>query len=230
MDKRQEVYYLNSDLTNAKDCYDLVICNIKNNNDKIEISQIQIYSLIAQNKMLEALNLGLDIVAQSGVELPKEDDLFIYYPRLFTLYESEKIHDFIKSTQITGVNTIHIIDILNAIMSPAYLASPVMYPKICYAAIKLCLENEICAASANVFSVHALLLCGFFDKFKEGYAFSKLSQNIVEKFETKEYSCKVEMISNACVAHWNKPLKETLEPMKKSILIGIDNGHIENSC
>ncbi len=225
-----EVYYLNLDFKNAKDCYDLVIDNIKKNNDKIEISQIQIYSLIAQNKMLEALNLGLDIVAQSGVELPEEDDLFTYYPRLFTLYEREEIHDFIKLPQITDVNTIHIIDILNAIMSPAYLASPVTYPKICYVAIKLCLENGICAASANVFSVHALLLCGFFDKFEEGYEFSKLSQNIVEKFETKEYSCKVEMISNACVVHWNKPLRETLEPMKKSILIGIDNGDIEYAC
>jgi len=225
-----EVYYLNLDFKKAKDCYTLVVKNAKNNNDKIEISQIQIYSLIAQNSMNEALELGLEIVEKFGINLPEEDDLFEYYPRLFSTYENELIEDFIKLPKIKDVNTLHIIDILNAIMSPAYLCSPVTYPKICYVAVKLSLENGICAASANVFSVHALLLCGFFDKFEQGYEFSKLSQDIVEIFGTKEYSCKVEMIANACVVHWNKPLINTLEPMKKSILTGIDNGDVEYAC
>jgi len=222
-----EVYYLNLDFKKAKECYTLVSKNAKTIEDKIEIVQIQIYSLIAQNKMQEALDLGLDIIKQFGIMLPSEDDLFVYYPELLSLYKGKSIGDFIHLPKLEDKNALHIVDILNSIMSPAYLASPVTYPKICYAAVKLCLEKGICAASANVFSVHALLLCGFFDKFKQGHEFSQLSQDIVGKFGTNKYSCKVEMISNACVVHWNKPLKQTLEPMKKSILVGIDNGDIE---
>ena len=211
-----EVYYLNLDFKKAKECYALIIKNAKTPNDRIEISQIQIYSLVAQNKMKEALDLGLDIVKEFGVKLPSEDDLFVYYPRLFELSKNKSIVGFINLPELKDTNTLNIIDILNAIMSPAYLASPSTYPKICYMAVKLCLENGISSASANVFSVHALLLCGFFDKFEEGYEFSKLSQNIVNKFNTNEYSCKVDMISNACVVHWNKPIKDTLETNEKN--------------
>jgi diguanylate cyclase (GGDEF)-like protein len=225
-----EVYYLNSDFKNAKICFKKVKKNVIYSKDAIEICQIQIYSLNAQNKMEESLNLGLDILNQFEIVLPKEDDINVYYPTLFTMYDSDNIDELVNFNDNGSAEQINILNILNSIMSPAYLAKPILYPKICYMAVKMCIENGICAASANVFSVHALLLCGCFNKYEEGFAFSKLSQKIVEKSESTKYSCKVEMISNACVVHWNKNINETLGPLKKSILIGIDNGDLEYSC
>lgn len=225
-----EAYYLNSDFTNAKICFEKVKLNASSVNDTIEISQIQIYSLNAQNKMEESLILGLDILGKFGIILPKEDDINVYYPTLFNMYDSDNIEELVNFNDNGSIEQISILNILNSIMSPAYLVKPILYPKICYMAVKMCIENGICSASANVFSVHALLLCGCFNKYEEGFAFSKLSQKIVEKSESTKYSCKVEMISNACVVHWNKNINETLEPLKKSILIGIDNGDVEYSC
>ena len=225
-----EVYYLNLNFTYAEKCFKEVLKNAQQLDDTIEICQIQIYSLIAQNKMQESLDLGLDVLNKIGIHLPKEDDMMVYYPSLFSSYNDKKISDLIHLNTLKNSEMLNALDILNSIMAPAYLAAPVLYPKICYVAVKLCIKNGICAASANVFSVHALLLCGFFNQYNQGFAFSKLSQKIVSKFNAKEYSCKVEMISNACVTHWNKPIRNTLQPLKKSILIGIDNGDLEYSC
>lgn len=199
-------------------------------NDKIKISQIQIFSLIAQNKMSEALELGLDIINEFGIYLPFEDDINIYYPELFKLYENKEIDSLLDLCDLKDQNKIDILEILNSIMAPAYLSAPHIYPKICFAAVKLCILNGNCKASANVYAVHSLLLCGFFQEYSNGSLFAQLSLDILSKYNTKADSAKVEMISNACVFHWNKHISNSLENLKSAVVNGLDIGDFEYAC
>lgn len=225
-----ECYYLNLDFENAHNYFNLTLKNCVKINDKIKISQIQIYSLIAQNKMSQALKLGLDILEDFGSPLPLEDDINIYYPKLFSLYDENNISSLEELPELKDQNKLDILDILNSIMAPAYLSAPHIYPKICYLAIKLCITYGNCKASANVYAVHSLLLCGFFAKYKNGLDFANLALKIVSKYNATIFESKVEMISNACVFHWNKHIKYSLEGLKRAVISGLNSGDFEYAC
>ncbi|MEA3290031.1 MAG: response regulator [Campylobacterota bacterium] len=225
-----EVYYLNLEFEKAKELFDDTFKNAKTINDKIKIIQIEIFSLIAQNRSKEALNLGLDILSKYGIELPEDDDFSTYYPKLFELYDPKDVNSLKQLPKMEDKEKLNIIDILNSIMAPAYLNAPPLYPKICYVAIDMCIRYGNSAASTNVYAVHALLLSAFFNEFKQAKDFAKLAQELIDIYDAKAYIAKVNMIANACVYHWSSDLDTTLQPLKDTVILGIDVGDFEYAC
>lgn len=224
-----EVYFLNLDFDKANSYFEETIKYVKSLEDKIKISQIEIYSLIAQNRMKDALDLGLDIVDQFGIKLPESDDAAEYYPKLFELYDVNNVSELENLKVMTDETKIYIIDILNSIMSPAYLTAPHLYAKICYVAVDQCIKYGNSAGATNVYAVHSLLLSVFGD-YSHSYEFAKLAQKLVEKYDGKRYIAQVEMIANACVAHWSGDIAKTLKPLKHAVMLGIEVGDFEYAC
>ncbi|MBF0203719.1 MAG: AAA family ATPase [Desulfamplus sp.] len=197
---------------------------------KIRLHKIVIHSWIALNKMEEALLKGLEVLGELGIELPEEDNPFVYYPSLEKLYDTSRVSALLELPLITDEISILALDILNTIMSPAYLVSPKYYPKLCYVAVKLCIEKGNCAAATHVYAFHSLLLCGVMSRYREGRDFARLAQTLLEKFDTKAYMARVDMIANACVVHWNAPIEQTLLPLKDAVAKGLEYGDVEHAC
>ena len=225
-----EVYYLNLEFEKAKELFDDTLKKVKTKNDKIKIIQIEIFSLIAQNRSKEALNLGLEILSEYDIELPVDDDFNNYYPKLFELYNTEDVASLKKLPMMKDVEKLNIVDILNSIMAPAYQTAPHLYPKICYIAVDICIRNGNSAATTNVYAVHALLLSAFFNEFNQAKDFADLAQDLIEVYNAKAYIAKVNMLTNACVYHWNSDVKSTLKPLKETIILGIEVGDFEYAC
>lgn len=86
-----EVHYLNLNFDEAAAVFQDTIGHLDDPSDKAAIVQVQILSFIAQNKMAEALELGLETLDEFGIVLPEEDDLSVYYPTLFDLYDTDNV-------------------------------------------------------------------------------------------------------------------------------------------
>lgn len=197
---------------------------------KIRLYQIEIHSWIALNRMEDVLLKGVEVLEELGIKLPEEDNPFVYYPALEKLYDTSRVSDLLELPLMTDEISILALDILNTIMSPAYMVSPRYYPKICYVAVKLCIEKGNCAAATHVYAFHSLLLCGVMSKYKEGRDFAELAQTLAGWFDAKVYMARVEMIANACVAHWNAPVVKTLVPLKNAAAKGLEYGDVEYAC
>ncbi|MBF0301675.1 MAG: AAA family ATPase [Desulfamplus sp.] len=197
---------------------------------KIKLHQILIHSWIALNRMDDALLKGVEVLRELGIELPAEDNPFVYYPALEKMYDISKVSELLELPIMTDEISLLALDIINAVMSPAYMVSPKYYPKICYVAVKLCIEKGNCAAATHVYAFHSLLLCGVMSRYREGIDFARLAQTLTGKFDAKSYMARVEMIANACVAHWNAPVEETLIPLKNAVTTGLEYGDIEHAC
>lgn len=225
-----ESYYLNLQFAEAHNVFEMTLSQTLSIKDRVKLIQIEIFSLIAQNRMNEALELGLDILSQYGIDMPEEDDLSLYYPKLFELYDTSKIEKLAELPALKDQEKLDVLDILNSIMSPAYLTAPHIYPKICFKAIEICIKEGNSAAATNVYAVHALLLSAFFNEFEQAQEFAYLSQTLIEIYDAQAYSAKVDMIANACVSHWNNPLSETLCSLHDTVQKGINIGDFEYAC
>ncbi|MBF0574058.1 MAG: AAA family ATPase, partial [Desulfamplus sp.] len=197
---------------------------------KIKLHQILIHSWISLNKMEAALSKGVEVLKELGIELPGEDNPFVYYPALEKMYDTSNVSALLELPLMVDESSLLALDIINTIISPAYMVSPKYYPKICYVAVKLCIEKGNCAAATQVYAFHSLLLCGVMLRYKEGRDFAKLAQTLANRLDHTAYMTRVEMIANACVAHWNAPIEETLIPLKNAATTGLEYGDIEHAC
>jgi len=213
-----EVEYLNTHYQQAEILALEVLQNAKNILDKTKVYETQIHSLIAQNHMQEALELGLNVLHLLGVSLVDE------LPEIDDIEQLSKLPEMLAEDKLAAMR------ILNAIASPAYLASPDTYPLICYTSIKMCLEHGNSRFAPNAYAVLSLICCGMLEDIEKGYLFSQVAEQVVHDYDAKEIAAKVLLISNACVIHWQQPLENTLEPLHEAIFTALENGDVEYAC
>ncbi|GHE97444.1 ATP-binding hybrid sensor histidine kinase/response regulator [Thalassotalea profundi] len=219
--------YLTQDFEQINEIYQQNQQYLSNKVEKVNLAKIQILALIAQNNMPEALSLGLSILSELGFDLAHQSDIANRYLSLENYYENKPISQFIDLPIMTDEIGLAALDILNTIQTPAYLINPNDFLAVAYTSMKICLSSGISAISSKVFVTHALLLCGAFNKFKDGLAFANLATEISNKFPLPYREIEVEFTRNVSVIHWNKHLKETLAPLEHNFYHGIDVGNIE---
>lgn len=194
--------------------------------DQAKFAKIQVLSLIAQNKMQQAFDLGISIIQTIGVALPSEEEA-LNYLAIEQHYQNIEIDDLCKLAPMTNESQLLALDILNAMHTPAYLLSPVAFMRIAYSSLELCLTAGLSPLSAKVFITHGLLLCGAFSRFEEGLAFATLARKVNQQYPSELIQVEIEFTRNASIIHWTSSLKNTLKPFEHNFYHGIECGSIE---
>jgi len=213
-----EVEYLNTNYHRAETLSEEVIKSANNMLDKARIYETQIHSFIAQNKMQNALELGLDVLHLLGVTLLEESP------------QVKNIEALVELPEMQGEDKLAAMRILNAIASPAYLVSPTTYPMICYTSVKMCMEFGNSRLAPNAYAIMSLICCGMLEDFEQGYRYSQVAEQVMDDYDAKEIEAKILLISNASVNHWHKPLKQSLIPLHNATFKALENGDVEYAC
>lgn len=222
-----QLLYLTLAHSQVDDLFHLLSIKAKTITDKVSIYKIQILSLITQNKMQEALYLGIDILNELNIFLPQDENIGGYYLNVEQYYKKSDIKKLIHLPKMSNEQHLLALDILNAIQTPAYLISPEAFMKVIYASVELCFKSGMCALSGKIFASHALLLCGAFNQFNEGLEFIELAKQINETYTSAIYRIEIDFTANASVIHWNKHIDNALKPLEQNFYQGIECGNVE---
>ena len=224
---RANSFYLCQEYQQCEDVFSLLMANVTTLEESLACCKIQILSLIAQNNMSAAFTLGINVLAQAGIELPTEDNPNNYQKALEKHYQHKQIVDLITLPQMTDKIQLLSLDILNTIQTPAYLIGPIEFMKVAFVSLELCFRSGLSAVSSKVFATYGLLLCGAFNQFQRGLQFAKLAININQKYPQPYSKIEVDFTFNASVLHWNKHIKSTLKPLQQNFYQGIESGNVE---
>jgi predicted ATPase/signal transduction histidine kinase/CheY-like chemotaxis protein/HPt (histidine-containing phosphotransfer) domain-containing protein len=194
--------------------------------DQAQFAKIQVLSLITQNEMQQAYDLGISVIKTLGVSLPDTSEA-LNYLAIEQCYKVDKIIDLIKLPPMADDRQLLAVDILNAIHTPAYLLSPIAFMRIAYISLELCLIAGLSPLSAKIFITHGLLLCGAFSRFEEGLAFAALARTVNQQYPSESIHVEIEFTRNVSIMHWTAPLKDTLKPLEQNFFHGIECGSIE---
>ncbi|MDY7015031.1 MAG: GAF domain-containing protein, partial [Cyanobacteriota bacterium] len=96
--------------------------------------------------------------------------------------------------------------------------------------VALCIDYGNAPLSAYAYGLYGLLLCGVLDDIELGYQFGKLALDVLEKFDAKEIKCRVYNKFYSFILHWKDAAKNTLDPLRETIKVGLDTGEIEFTC
>ncbi|NEO89831.1 MAG: AAA family ATPase [Moorea sp. SIO3G5] len=225
-----EAEYLTVNLERAKHLSKIVLKQAKTFLDKIKVYELQILFYITQNKMNEAIDLGINVLKMLGIAIPteaQEINTEVEKLREELQLEVEEIANLANLPDITDPYQLAAIRILTNASSASYIANPVLWPLIILTTVKLCIKYGHSSWAASAYSWYGALLCGAYLDIDRGYEFGRLSIQLLEKYNALELTAKVGNMFNVFVRPWKEHIRETNTSLIAAIQSGFDNGDIE---
>jgi predicted ATPase/signal transduction histidine kinase len=229
-DDSAELAMLCGDFEAMEQWIETVITQAHSLPEKVNACRIRIQANISQNKLIEAIEIGIQILQQLGVTIPAAPtsaDIQESLEEISDLIGDREIEDFVHLSVMTDANTIAVIQIANSIMGAAYLSGSPLFPLLIVLSVKLSLRHGNIAASASSYACYSMIVCNMQQDVDLAIQFGQLALNLVSKLEAKATKPEVLMILGSGILHRKSHIKETLPLLKEGYTTGLEVGNLE---
>ncbi|BAZ28682.1 multi-sensor signal transduction multi-kinase [Cylindrospermum sp. NIES-4074] len=225
-----EAAFLSGDFEGMQRFVEIVQNHAKTLLDKVKVYEVQIQAYIGQNRLLEAVNIGLQALKLLGVEFaqePNPSDIGQALGDTAAILRGARIEDLIDLPQMTDPYKLAAMRLMSSIFAPAYMAAPELVPLTVCKQVNLSLQYGNASVSPFAYANYGLLLCGVVGDIDSGYQFGQLALTLVSKLNAQEIKAKTLLIVNIFIRPWKDHLRETLEPLGSVYSSGLETGDLE---
>ncbi|MCC5637883.1 AAA family ATPase [Nostoc sp. CHAB 5844] len=215
-----EAEYLNINFARATELTEIALQNTKSLLDQVKIYELKMQICIAQLQMVQAVEIGLQVIEKLGIDLVNitgDESLLIKLPNLVD------IDSFLVMTDPDKLAAMGIFKILCA---PIFMAKPEIFPQIIITMVNLCIEHGNSSLSAFAYGFYGLLLSGI-GKLTEGYHAGHIAVKLLDKFTAKELKAKIYNLFNSNIRTWKEHTKNSVQPLQEAVQSGLEAGDIE---
>jgi predicted ATPase/signal transduction histidine kinase len=224
-----EVAYLSGDFDRMETLASVVESCAKTLLEKVKLYEVQIEAYMAQNKLQEALNTGLPVLKQLGVEFPSEPNLSDIGHALgetASILSGKGTEDLIDLPLMTDPQQIATITILSSLFTPAYIALPPLAPLVVCKQVNLSVQYGNASLSPYAFAIYSYLLCGMGD-IERGYQFGQMALRLLSKLDAKEIQAKTSAMVHSSIQPWKEHFRNSLKPLLSDYTCGLETGELE---
>ncbi len=227
-----EAAYLSGNLEQMEQIAMVVLRSAQTILDKVEIYRIQIAALTANGKMMEAISVGRDALAQLGIELPvtpDKSDLSKSIENIDSQLKGRGIEDLLNLPQVNNSLTEQTLELLCDLLPPTFIAIPDLYPILNGKMMSLSIQFGNAEVSTIAYVSHGLVLSALLDKVDIGYRFGRLAINLLEINNSQQYKGKVLLVFGNWIQHRQECLRAVLLTLKDGYIVSMEAGDLLNS-
>ncbi|BAY08029.1 ATP-binding sensor histidine kinase [Calothrix sp. NIES-2098] len=217
-----ELEYLNTNFQRAAILTETILQRATNLLDRVKAYQLQIQFYMAQNQMIEAINTGLEAIAQLGISLspPNNQNTIANLPRL----EDLETFPVLKDPYILAA-----LKILVTAGGAAFITDPTgtTFPQIILTVVNLCIEHGHSPLAAAGYSCYGMVLCSNLENIDAGYHSGQIAWQILEQFQAKELKSKVYAPFYGFTFHWKQHVRDSISPLQEAIQSALEIGDLE---
>ncbi|MBD2457204.1 AAA family ATPase [Nostoc sp. FACHB-87] len=228
-----EASYVKTDFEQMEQWASVVLQQAKTLLDTIKIQQTRILGANAQGKLLNSLQMGLNLLNSLGIEFPEqptEADIGQTFGITRLLWGDKDPSSFLHHPAMTDPQLVAAMEILTALIPPAYMAAPNLMPLLIFKQVELSIKFGNCPVSVFAYGDYGLILCGVIGDIENGYLFGELALNLREKFQLTSLKTRNLYIVHLCIKHWKAPLSQVLAGLEETYYSGLEIGDIEMGC
>ncbi|MEH2358791.1 trifunctional serine/threonine-protein kinase/ATP-binding protein/sensor histidine kinase [Nostoc sp.] len=225
-----EAAFLSGDFEGMQKFVEIVQNGAKTLLDKIKVYEVQMQAYVGQNRLLEGVNTGLQVLKLLGVEFPQEpnsSDIGQALEETAAILNGLGIEDLIDLPQMSDRYKLAAIRILSSLFAPAYIAAPQLLLLTLCKQVDLSVQYGNASVSPFAYANYGLLLCGIVGDIDSGHQFGQLALTLVSKLNAQEIKAKTLVTVNIFTRHGKEHLRETLEPLVSAYSIGMETGDLE---
>jgi predicted ATPase/signal transduction histidine kinase len=227
-----EAAYSGGKLEKMEEIACVVIRSARTILDKVEIYRIQIAALTANGKMMEAISIGRNSLAQLGVELPIVPDEAETGRVLHSLthqLQSRQIEDLLDLPVMSDLQAQKTIQLLADLVVPIFIAMPGLYPILNFRMVSLSLQFGNTPASALGYVSHGLVMSGFLGDVEMGHRFGNLALKLIARLNSPELKGRILLVFANWIQHRKETITEVMSILKAGYAACMENGDFLNA-
>ena len=224
--------YLNANFARAEQLLEVVLQEAKTLLDRVKVYEVKIQSYISQNKFLEAIQLGIEVLEKLGLSLSKISTNPVILIQEISKRMAEKnkqIEDLAYLPEMTDSYHFATIRILLTVTPAAFITNPTLKSRLLFAMVDLCLTYGNPPLAAGVYVSYGIFLNASGD-IDSGYRFGQLSLRLLEQFNAKNIKATVLQSFNSYIRHWKDHLRETIDSLQEGFNSGLETGNLDYGC
>ena len=198
--------------------------------DQLRAYATLVYLRGAQNRMEEAMSIGLDTLKRLGQSFPKKVtfvNIFVDLMRTKLLLRKRRTSDLLRLPLLKDPEKIAAMQLMNLMLMYAYFVRPELMPFLAFRMVHLTIRSGLCAIASVGFTTYGLVLLGALGEIEEGHRYGRLGLTICDNFESKEWIPRLHLLFYGLLDHWINPLSEGLTPLVEAYRLGLVTGDIE---
>jgi predicted ATPase len=197
--------------------------------DKLGAYKSLIRSMFMQDKLHEAIMIGIDVLKQLGEPLPLKATKFTIAVELLRVkmaLRGKTNQDLLDLPPMRDKFRIESSEILVLMVYCCYLARSPYTALVTFRSVLLTLNYGLHEGSSVAFALYGTILCGMGQDVKAGHRFGQLAISLAEDMHAKLMMPVVYFIVGALINHWTQPVKESLEILEYAGKIGMEVGKV----
>jgi len=226
-----EAAYLSGDLEQMKLLADTVLQKAITVLDRVKVYSILIQAYAGNNQLIEAINTGLTILKQLGIDLPENPtNLELEIGMRETqknLSQFKSIDELIELPEMTDPIKLAAMRLMSRVIHPSYYINILLYQMIVLKKINLSIQYGNCPETAIAYVSYGLILCGDNETIERGYQFGKLAIILLKKLNATFQKATVYSMFCNVIRHWKEPIKTGLKLLLEGYANGLENGNLQ---
>ena len=222
--------YLSGDFITMQDYLDEIVASAKDIFDKVPAYEIQMLAEQAQNRLQSAVKTGLKALRLLKMRFPSRPSMLHVLWAMFqtrALLAGKTDTQLIDLPPMSGSRELACMRILSKLTTFVYLSAPKLAPLIILARLRLCVKYGYAPGASVAYAAYGLVLSSRLRDIEGGMRFGKIAIELLDKTRNNSAKARVLVLYNTFIAPWKTPLGETLAPLRKAHLNGLETGDHE---
>ncbi|WP_036486493.1 AAA family ATPase [Myxosarcina sp. GI1] len=225
-----EVAYLCGKFEDVETWAAIVLQQAKTILDRVKIYEVKIQAFIAHNQLVEAIDTGLQVLQQLGIEFPKnpiQSEIRLELDAIASAFDEKAIADLIYLPKMTDPDKLAAMRILSKITIAAYIAAPDLMPLLVSQQVNLSINYGNTSVSPFAYATLGMILCGMLGKIESGYEFGQLALRLLSQPNSDALRARTSFIVHNCIIHWKEHLRKISQPLQEAYQHGLETGDLE---
>ncbi len=225
-----EAAYLSGNFEQVEPLFQEVLDHAKTLLASLKVYDVKIQACVAENKLLEAIQIALQLLQQLGVHLPIQptsEDVQQALSETASKLANTPIEDLIELQMMSEPEVLAAMQLLATICASAYLAVPPLFLLIVLKMVDLLVEYGNMMLAPFAYAAYGIILCGVVFEIEAGYQFGQLALNLLDCLNAKPIQARTLFAVSNQINVWKIHLKQSLKPLQDCYQIGVEQGDLE---
>ncbi len=199
--------------------------------DQIPVFEVRIHGYIAQARKLEALAIGLDVLARLGVSIPRRPrmaNVAVQLVRTMVSLVGKPPEKLLGQPAMSQANLLTAMRISTSLSSTAYVVYPNLFPVLVCRQVELSARHGNTATSPFAYALYGTIQCGVLHRIESGYRFGRLAVELQDRLpDSQPLAPRCTFTFAATVQHFREPLVDTFRNIRGAYKQSLEQGDFE---
>ncbi|MCP6758828.1 MAG: AAA family ATPase, partial [Fischerella sp. CENA71] len=222
-----ETAYLSGDFLAMEQWVAIVLQEARTILDEVKVHEVTIKTYVAQTRKLDAIKVGLQVLAKLGLNLPESPTEFQIQQALKEtgeVLQGRNIQDLVHLPLMTDTSKLAAMRIISNIASPAFQAAPALFWLMACEQVKLSIQYGNAPTSAVAYSCYGVVITAATQDIEKAHQLGQLALNLVERLNAQELKSKTFLIVAEGISFGKSHFREIVSLLQESYSSGVETG------